>query len=83
MGRATTGVALFLVWFGFVSQIYVSEFFMKSAAGRGWLNQPLVQLPWFNYIPSRLKTEAQESSSAQQLSNSATDKSVPASGQTQ
>lgn len=64
MGRATTGVALFLVWFSFVSQIYVSEFFMKSPAGRGWLNQPLVQLPWFNYIPSRLVEEAAEETKA-------------------
>lgn len=58
VGRATTGFALFLVWFTFVAQIYVSEFFLKSPAGRGWLNQPLVQLPWFNYIPPGLKNEA-------------------------
>lgn len=60
MGRATTGFALFLVWFSFIGQVYVSEFFMKSPMGRGWLNQPLVQLPWFNYIPSRLKEEAKD-----------------------
>ena len=54
MGRATVGVALFLVWFTFIAQVYVSEFFLKTELGRGWLNQPLVQLPWFNYIPSAL-----------------------------
>jgi hypothetical protein len=58
MGRATTGVALFLVWFSFAAQIYISEFFLKSPMGRGWLNQPLVQLPWFNYIPAQLKQDA-------------------------
>jgi len=58
MGRAVTGVALFLVWFSFAAQIYVSEFFLKSPHGRGWLNQPLVQVPWFNYIPSALKEAA-------------------------
>ncbi len=55
MGRIVTGFALFLVWFSFVGQVYISEFFMKSPNGRGWLNQPLVQLPWFNYIPNSLK----------------------------
>jgi hypothetical protein len=58
IGRITTGVALFLVWFSFVAQIYVSEFMIKSPGGHGWLNQPLVQLPWFNYIPPALKAAA-------------------------
>lgn len=62
MGRATTGVALFLVWFSFAAQIYVSEFFLKSPMGRGWLNQPLVQLPWFNYIPAQLKSDSESNS---------------------
>jgi hypothetical protein len=58
VGRATTGFALFVVWFTFVAQIHASEFFLKSPMGRGWLNQPLIQLPWFNYIPPALKEEA-------------------------
>ncbi|MGZ8921182.1 MAG: hypothetical protein ACXW3L_09370, partial [Limisphaerales bacterium] len=58
MGRAATGFALFLVWFSFVAQVYTSEFFLKSPMGRGWLNQPLVQLPWFNYIPGQLTEDA-------------------------
>jgi hypothetical protein len=60
VGRITTGVALFLVWFSFVAQIYVSEFLLKSSWGHGWVNQPLVQLPWFNYIPPGLKAEAEK-----------------------
>lgn len=65
MGRAATGVALFFVWFAFVSQVYVSEFFMKSPYGRGWLNHPLVQLPWFNYIPPALQLEAETLAAAE------------------
>lgn len=55
VGRATTGMAMFLVWFAFFSQVYISEFLHKSPGGQGWLNQPLVQLPWFNYIPKALE----------------------------
>lgn len=58
IGRVTVGVAIFLVWFAFVSQVYVSEFFNRSEYSRGWLNQPLVQLPWFNYIPNELEKSA-------------------------
>ena len=60
LGRATVGVALFLVWFTFIAQVYVSEFFLRSEHNRGWLNQPLVQLPWFNYIPPALEQAAAE-----------------------
>jgi hypothetical protein len=52
--RATLVVATIAVWFAFVSQIYVSEFFVYRGA-RGWLNQPLVQLPWYRYVPSHLE----------------------------
>jgi hypothetical protein len=55
-GRVTSTVLLVLVWFGFVAQIFTSEFFNYHPA-KGWLNQPLVQLPWFNYIPSHLKSK--------------------------
>lgn len=55
VGRVLGGAALFFTWFGFVAQIYIAEFF-NYHGGLGWLNQPLVQLPWFHYLPSRLKT---------------------------
>jgi hypothetical protein len=54
VGRILGGVALFFIWFSFVAQIYVAEFFQQHL-GIGWLNQPLVQLPWFHYLPARLK----------------------------
>ena len=53
-GRISSGILLALVWFAFVAQIFISEFINYHPV-KGWLNQPLVQLPWFNYIPSHLK----------------------------
>lgn len=41
------------VWFTFVAQIFVGTF-LNYHSLRGWLNQPLVQAPWFSYIPSHL-----------------------------
>lgn len=52
--------ATVLLWFGFVAQIYVSEFLVYHPL-RGWLNQPLVQLPWYNYTPGHLKADANDS----------------------
>ena len=49
---AAIGAAV-LVWFAFVSEIYVSEFLNHHPIS-GWLNQPLVQLPWFHYVPPGL-----------------------------
>ena len=54
VGRVAVGFALVVVWFTFIAQVFVSEFVLKTELGRGWLNQPLVQLPWFNYIPQAL-----------------------------
>ena len=54
IGRSLSTVALALIWFSFVAQIYVSEF-LNYHNGLGWMNQPLVQLPWFHYLPARLK----------------------------
>ncbi|MBC8353315.1 MAG: DUF4013 domain-containing protein [Planctomycetes bacterium] len=58
----TVGLATAVVWFAFVSQIFVSEFLSYHPVDRiqchflgGWLNQPLVQLPWFNYTPGDLR----------------------------
>lgn len=51
------GVATFamvLVWFSFVAQLYIAQF-MNYIPGIGWLNQPLVQLPLFHFIPGLLK----------------------------
>lgn len=39
-----------MAWSGFVSQILVAQFFHYRGA-LGWLNHPMVQLPWLRYIP--------------------------------
>ncbi len=59
LGRTVGGFALALIWFGFVAQIYIGEFLNYHGA-RGWLNQPLVQLPWFHYLPARMKNPFEE-----------------------
>jgi hypothetical protein len=37
-------------WFGFVSQIVIAQFFHYRGAF-GWLNHPMLQLPWLRCIP--------------------------------
>ena len=59
LGRTVGAVALALIWFGFVAQIYIAEFLNHHGA-LGWLNQTLVQLPWFHYLPARLKNPIEE-----------------------
>ncbi len=59
LGRVFGAITLALVWFAFVAQVYVAEFFNFHGA-LGWLNQVLVQLPWFHYLPARLKSPLEE-----------------------
>jgi len=59
--RATAIAALLVVWFGFVAQIYIREFLVYHPI-RGWLNQPLIQVPWFRYVPAALQDAAREPS---------------------
>ena len=54
VGRFTAGVAIAFVWFSLVAQIFASEF-LNYHPRIGWLNQPLVQLPWFHYVPAALQ----------------------------
>ena len=49
-GRVVATVAALVVWFSFVAQIFIAEF-LCFHPWVGWLNQPLVQAPFFNYIP--------------------------------
>jgi hypothetical protein len=58
-GRIAAGFFTFLVWFGFVVQIFIGAFFSYRGPAT-WLNQPLVQLPWFHHIPARLKNPGPE-----------------------
>jgi hypothetical protein len=53
-GRITFGILTFLVWFAFTFQLYIAQFFNYRGAPV-WLNQTLVQLPWFHHIPATLK----------------------------
>ena len=50
---AAVTLSLFL-WFTFVSQIFISQFFFHRPIA-GWMNQPLIQLPYFRYIPQDLE----------------------------
>jgi hypothetical protein len=50
MGRATALGILGFIWFLFAAQILVAEF-LNGHPVIGWLNQPLIQLPWFRYLP--------------------------------
>jgi hypothetical protein len=50
VGRAVGAVILVFIWFSFVAQIYIGEF-LNYHSGIAWMNQPLVQLPWFRYLP--------------------------------
>jgi hypothetical protein len=57
VGRVLSRTIVFLAWFGFVGTIYISEFLSYHPIV-GWLNQPLVQLPWFRYVPAGLESPA-------------------------
>jgi hypothetical protein len=59
LGRGLSGTALTLIWFTFVAQIYITQFFCYRGM-IGWINQPLVQLPWFHYLPKSIKPVGEE-----------------------
>ena len=48
-----------LVWFAFIAQVYVSEF-LHLRPVTAWLNQPLIRLPWFRYVPAQVKNPLPE-----------------------
>ena len=54
--RFAAGFAFVFVWFTFVAQIYVAQF-LNYIPFVGWMNQPLVQLPWIKYVPTRIYGE--------------------------
>lgn len=54
VGRIVAATVMVFLMFAFVAENYISEFVCYHGA-RGWLNQPLVQLPWFHYLPAGLK----------------------------
>lgn len=54
LGRVVGACLLVSIWFSFVAQIYITQF-LNYHSGLGWLNQPLVQLPWFRYLPTTVR----------------------------
>lgn len=54
---AVAGLTI-LIWLAFSFQIFVAQF-MNYRSQRGWLNQPLVHLPWFSHVPEKLKALVQ------------------------
>ena len=48
--RAALMTATVLVWITFTFSIIITEF-LNYHPGHGWLNQPLIHIPWFNYAP--------------------------------
>lgn len=57
VGRMVCRLLVFASWAVFVAAIYISEFLAIHPVV-GWLNQPLVQLPWFRYVPPPLEDPA-------------------------
>jgi len=55
IGQFISAAILFWIWLGLVSAIVVTEFLIYHEAGRGWWNQQLIQLPWFNYMPTYIQ----------------------------
>jgi hypothetical protein len=53
-GRITFGFLTGLIWFVFIVELYIVQFFNYRGA-QVWLNQPLVHLPWFHHMPAALK----------------------------
>jgi len=41
---------MLLIWIWFVVELYIAQF-MHYIPGVGWLNNCLVQLPWFRFVP--------------------------------
>lgn len=61
-GQVTAATVVFAGWFAFSFFVAVSEFAAKTEHGRGWWNQPMIQVPWFDYTPGRLRALARENS---------------------
>ncbi len=47
--RAVVVALTWAIWFAVVAQLYISQFL--NYAWFGWLNHPLILLPWVRYVP--------------------------------
>ncbi len=58
-GRIGARALVLAIWFAFVAQIFIGQFFFYRPY-QGWLNQPLVQLPYIPHLPAHLRIAAEE-----------------------
>jgi len=60
-GGITAAFFAFILWLAFSSLIVVGQFFKYEANPmKGWVNQPLIQMPWFDLAPKQLLDERTE-----------------------
>ena len=59
-GRVTAAILCAFLWFAFAVQPVVQQFIIAQPGLKGFLNRPLVQLPWFHRVPKHLADEAAE-----------------------
>jgi len=45
---------LIAIWFGFIAEVYISEFFNYHPF-YGFANHPLIQFPCVDYVPAHLQ----------------------------
>jgi hypothetical protein len=66
LGRSALRVALFVVLFLFTFRTHVGVFLTYDPnLSSSFLNQPLVQVPWFNFTPENLEELAQAAEAAE------------------
>ena len=54
--RTLITVLTAVVWFSFFALVFIGQFFAYQGTF-GWLNQPLVQLLWFHYLPMTVRNQ--------------------------
>jgi len=57
-GRIVTGFLCFWLWVAVAFQPAMQQFFVYHSGLKGYLNHPLVQMPWFHYVPDALSIAA-------------------------
>jgi len=60
-GRLVAVSTVFGIWFALSFFNLVGEFFARTEYSRGWWNQSMIHLPWFDYTPQHLREAARKS----------------------
>ncbi|MEM9480631.1 MAG: hypothetical protein AAGA58_13330 [Verrucomicrobiota bacterium] len=68
-GRVVTAILAFLVWFGFAVQPVASVFLNWQPGFKGFLNRPLVQMPWCHWVPQQLVEDAKADKNKEKLTH--------------